>query len=257
MHLNLNADLGESWGAFVMGNDADLLPLVDSANIACGMHGGDPLVMARTVRLARASGASIGAHPGYADLHGFGRRPMRLPEDELAALVTYQIGALTAVARAEGVPVTHVKPHGAMSNQACADPVMAGVIARAVAAVDPGLILLAPVLSELARAGAEAGLTVALEVFADRTYEPDGQLTPRSVPGSVLHDPAACVDHVLRMVDKGGIVARDGSILWTAFHSVCVHGDGPAAVATARAVRAALIAAGHDLRPLPAILRAR
>lgn len=254
MRLNLNADLAESWGSFVMGDDSALLDVVGSANIACGLHGGEPKVMRDTVRLARRHGVSIGAHPGYADLYGFGRRPMALPDGELAAVVLYQLGALAAIARAEGWPVTHVKPHGAMNNQACADPAMARVIARAVAEFDPALILLAPVLSELARAGRNAGLRVALEVFADRTLEPDGQLTPRSVPGSVLHDPAQARDHVLRMVERGGPVTRDGSVLDTEFHSICVHGDGASAVQTARAVRSALEMAGHSLHPIPELV---
>lgn len=254
MRLNLNADLGESWGAFRMGDDARLLPLVDSANLACGMHGGDPLVMARSIAAARAAGVSIGAHPGYADLHGFGRRPMALPAEDLRALVLYQLGALSALAQAGGWPMTHMKPHGALSNQACADPALARILAETLAAHDPGLILLAPALSELAAAGQAAGLRVAAEIFADRSYEPDGQLTPRARPGAVLHGAAEAVAHVLAMVAAGGIVARDGTVLLTPFHSVCVHGDGPDAVATARALRAALVDAGHSLHPLPALL---
>lgn len=254
MRLNLNADLGESWGCFRMGDDEALLGLVDSANVACGMHGGDHRVMRDTVRLARARRVSVGAHPGYADLQGFGRRPMSLPDDELHALVLCQLGALAAIARTEGWPITHVKPHGAMNNQACVDPAMAAVIARAVLAFDPKLILLAPVLSELARAGQAAGLAVALEVFADRTYEPDGQLTPRSVPGAVLDDPGDAEAHVLRMVEAGGIVARGGTALPTPFHSICVHGDGPGAALKASAVRSALQAAGHTLAALPEVL---
>lgn len=254
MRLNLNADLGESWGAFTMGSDADLLAVVNSANIACGLHGGEPRVMQDTVRLARARGVSIGAHPGYADLQGFGRRPMALAADELRALMLYQLGALAAIARAGGWPITHVKPHGALNNQACADPAMAATIARAVADFDPGLILLAPVLSDLAAAGAAAGLRVALEIFADRTLEPDGQLTPRAVPGSVLHEPAAARDHVLAILARGGPVTRQGDVLDTAFHSICVHGDGPAAVETARMIRDALRDAGHSLEPLPELL---
>ena len=254
MRLNINADLGESWGSFIMGNDSALLEVVASANIACGQHGGEPRVMRDTVRLARSNGVSVGAHPGYADLYGFGRRAMNLPEDELAALVVCQLGALAAIARCEDWPITHVKPHGAMNNQACADPAIARVVAVAVATFEPSLILLAPVLSELARAGEEAGLRVALEVFADRTYEADGQLTPRSIPGSVLHDPMAAQDHVLRMVENGGVISRDGSRLDTPFHSICVHGDGPSAVQTARAVRTALETGGHTILPLPEIL---
>lgn len=254
MRLNLNSDLGESWGPFTMGNDGALLEVVGSANVACGMHAGDHVVMRDTVRLSKAHKVSIGAHPGYADLQGFGRRPMNLPHDELFALVLCQLGALDAIARGEGWPITHVKPHGAMNNQACVDRRMADVIARSILAFDPSLILLAPVFSELAKAGQEAGLRVALEVFADRTYEPDGQLTPRSRPGSVLHDAAEAQANVLRMVTKGGIVARDGTVLPTPFHSICVHGDGPDAAQTAVAVRSALEIAGHSLRTLPEVL---
>ena len=191
MKININADMGESWGAFRMGDDAGLLGAVASANIACGLHGGDPRVMADTIRLARDRGVSIGAHPGYADLHGFGRRAMTLSDADLEALVLYQLGALAGMAHALGHPMTHVKPHGAMNNQAAADRHMADVIAGAIRSFDPGLILLAPVLSELAAAGSGAGLKVALEIFADRTYEEDGQLTPRALKGSVLHDPEA------------------------------------------------------------------
>ena len=251
MRININADMGESWGAFRMGDDAGLLGAVASANIACGLHGGDPRVMADTIRLARDRGVSIGAHPGYADLHGFGRRAMILSDADLEALVLYQLGALAGMAHALGHPMTHVKPHGAMNNQAAADRHMADVIAGAIRSFDPGLILLAPVLSELAAAGSGAGLKVALEIFADRTYEEDGQLTPRALKGSVLHDPEAARDHVLAMLDAGGIVTRTGKVLQTPFHSVCVHGDGAAAVAAARLIRHAVEAAGHQVLPLP------
>jgi len=254
MHINLNADLGESFGAYRMGNDAELLATIDSANVACGFHGGDPSVMAETVRLARAAGVSIGAHPSFPDLQGFGRRVMRLGADELAAVVIYQVGALMGMARSQGVQVTHVKPHGAMNNMACEDAAMAATIAGAVHAVDPGLILLAPALSQLARAGRAAGLRVADEVFADRAYTDDGNLVPRSQPGAVLASSEECLAHVLRMLDGGGIVSTSGRLLPTAFHSICVHGDNAHAVATAAAVRAGLLAAGHRLCGLPALL---
>ncbi|GCL64691.1 LamB/YcsF family protein [Pseudaquabacterium pictum] len=251
MDINLNADLGESFGAWRMGDDAALLRIVGSANVACGFHAGDPLVMAQTVRLARAAGVSIGAHPAFPDLQGFGRRVMRLGADELAAVVVYQVGALIGMARTQGLAVTHVKPHGAMSNMACEDAAMATTIAQAVKSVDPGLILLAPALSQLARAGRAAGLRVADEVFADRAYTDDGNLVPRSQPGAVLDSSAACLAHVLRMLDQGGIVTASGKLLPTRFHSICVHGDNHHAVATAAAVRDGLLAAGHRLRPLP------
>lgn len=254
MKISLNADLGESYGPYTIGADAALMEIVTTANVACGAHGGDPLVMAATVAAARAQGVSIGAHPGYADLHGFGRRRMALAPEEIRALVLFQLGALEGMARAGGHRMSHVKPHGALNNQACADRALADSIARAVHEFDPQLILLAPVLSELATAGAAAGLTVALEVFADRSYEEDGQLTSRSEPGSVLRDASAAKDHVLAMIERGGIVSRAGSFIETEFHSICVHGDEPSAVKVAAAVRGALDAAGHEVLPLPEVL---
>ncbi len=255
MKLNLNADLGESYGPYTIGNDAALLEIVGSANIACGFHGGDPLVMARTIARARETGASIGAHPGYADLQGFGRRPMQLPPEELRAVVLYQLGAIAGVAAAQGHGISHVKPHGAMNNQACVDRDMAEVLAGAVAEFDRELILLAPALSELARAGAAAGLPVAHEIFADRSYQADGTLTPRSQPGAVLHDAEAAALHVGRMLDAGGLVTTQGAVLKTPIHSVCVHGDGSAALALASGLRDSLRDRGIDLVPLPQVPR--
>lgn len=251
--INLNADLGESFGAWSMGDDAALLPVISSANIACGFHAGDPVVMRQTVRLALAHGVSLGAHPAYPDLQGFGRRVMQLSPQEVEAALIYQVGALQAMAAAEGGRVTHVKPHGALNNMACADEALAATIARAVHALDRGLILLAPACSALERAGLAAGLRVAREVFADRSYQADGQLTPRSRPGAVLHEAEACVAHVLRMLEAGGIVTAEGKCLPTPIDSICVHGDGPGAVATAQRVRAALQAAGYRLAGLPDI----
>jgi 5-oxoprolinase (ATP-hydrolysing) subunit A len=250
LRLNLNADLGESFGAWTMGEDAALLPLVNSANIACGFHAGDPTVMRRTVRQAIAHGVSLGAHPAYPDLQGFGRRAMQLSPAELEATLLYQIGALQAMARAEGGCVTHVKPHGALNNLACADAATAATVVRAVLALDPALILLAPAHSELVRAAQTQGLPVRIEVFADRAYQDDGQLVPRSQPGAVLHQAQACVEHVLRMVQEQALVSVSGQRLPTPIDSICVHGDGPEAVATAHAVRQALLAAGHTLLPL-------
>ena len=255
--INLNADLGESYGAWTMGSDTELLQVINSANIACGFHAGDPVVMRETVRLAVAHGVSLGAHPAFPDLPGFGRRVMQLSPRELEAAILYQVGALQAMAAAEGGRVTHVKPHGAMNNMACADEAMAATVARAVKALDPGLILLAPALSALERAGEAAGLRVAREVFADRSYQADGQLTPRSRPGAVLHEASDCVPHVQRMLDAGGIVTADGQRLPTRIDSICVHGDGPGAVAAAQAIRAALEGAGHRLVTLPDLLESR
>ena len=255
MKINLNADLGESFGAYSIGNDEELLGVVGAANIACGFHGGDPVVISRAIARARETGASIGAHPGHADLQGFGRRPMQLAPEELRMSVIYQVSAVAGMARALGHPITHVKPHGAMNNQACADRAMADTIARAVAETDPDLILLAPALSELAAAGEAAGLTVALEIFADRTYEPDGSLTPRSRPGSVLHGTDEALAHVKRMIEAGGLVTREGEALPTPFHSICVHGDGPEALGTASALREALADWGHAPVDLPTAVR--
>ena len=251
--INLNADLGESFGAWRMGNDAALLQVIGSANIACGFHAGDPVVMRETVRLALANGVSLGAHPAFPDLQGFGRRAMQLSAKELEATILYQVGALQAMAAAEGGRVTHVKPHGALNNIACADAEVAATVARAVRALDRELILLAPALSALEHAGEAAGLRVGREVFADRSYQADGQLTPRSQPGAVLHDAQACVQHVLRMLDAHGIVTADGQRLPTPIHSICVHGDGPDAVASAQQIRLALEAAGYRLQPLTAM----
>lgn len=254
MDINLNADLGESFGAWRMGDDRALLDIVGSANLACGFHGGDPLVMTETVRLAGEAGVSLGAHPSFPDLQGFGRRAMQLSPRELAAVVTYQVGALMGIAQAQGQRVSHVKPHGAMNNMACEDAAMAATIAGAVKAIDPRLILMAPALSQLAAAGRAAGLRVADEVFADRAYTEDGNLVPRSMPGAVLHGSAECLAHVLHMLERGGIVTLTGQLLPCDFHSICVHGDSPHAVATAAAVRDGLIAAGYRLRALPELL---
>jgi UPF0271 protein len=254
MKINLNADLGESFGAWTMGEDAALLGVVNSANIACGFHAGDPLVMRNTVRTALAAGVGLGAHPAYPDLQGFGRRPMTLAPAELEAVILYQIGALAGMAAAEGGRLSHVKPHGALNNQACEDAALADVVARAVRAFDRELVLLAPALSELQAAGQRAGLAVAAEIFADRAYTDAGTLVPRSRPGAVIHDTGAVVAHVLRMLQAGGIVAASGKLLPTAMHSICVHGDTPGAVDNARRLRAALQAAGWQMAGLNEVI---
>lgn len=256
MKINLNADLGESFGAWKMGEDEALLAVVCSANIACGFHAGDPLVMRTTVRAALAAGVGLGAHPAYPDLQGFGRRPMKMAAAELEAAVIYQVGALAGMAAAEGGKLSHVKPHGALNNQACEDAALADTVAHAVRAVDRDLILLAPALSELLMAGERAGLQVAAEIFADRAYTDAGTLAPRSESGSVLHDPDAVLAHVMRMLDAGGIVTQSGKVLRTATHSVCVHGDNPGAVANARRLRSALEGARWRLVGLPEVLAA-
>jgi len=250
MEINLNADLGESFGPWKMGDDAAMLELVRSASIACGFHAGDPLIMRRTLRTAKRHGVSVGAHPSFPDLQGFGRRPMRLAADELQAMILYQLAALAGMAHVEGLPMTHVKPHGALSNMASEDVNLAQRVACAVSSFDADLILLAPAGSRLMDAGKAEGLRVAGEIFADRAYTETGHLMPRSQPGAVLTDEAGCVEHVLRMLDAGGIVTASGKTLPVTFHSICVHGDSPHALATARAVRAALVDAGCRLNAL-------
>jgi len=254
MQLNLNADLGESFGPWTMGDDAGLLGIVDSANVACGFHAGDPVVMQNTVRDARKRGVGIGAHPGFHDLQGFGRREIRLSNDELAATVRYQIGALDAFCRGSDVTMTHVKPHGALNNMACEQRPMADVVVEAVASLMPDIVFLAPALSELAAAAEARGLRVALEIFADRAYSDQGTLVSRREPGAVLEDSDTCIAHVRRMIAASGLVTPSGNVLPTAFHSICVHGDGSHALATARQLRAALLDDGHELTCLTRIV---
>ena len=254
MLLNLNSDLGESFGAWEMAGDEPMLGIVNSANVACGYHAGDPLVMMRTLALAGKNGVSVGAHPGFPDLQGFGRRRMDIPAAELEAMLIYQIGALDACARTQGLRVTHVKPHGALSNLACADRKIADAIARAVHRLDPGLILLAPAASQLIYAGREQGLPVVEEIFADRAYLDDGNLVPRSQPGAMIHGAEASLAHVMRMIEEQALISINGKRLPVKPQSICVHGDGPDAVATARAIRTGLQAAGFEMVTIPQLL---
>ncbi len=251
MKINLNADMGESFGSWTMGQDEELIGCVASANVACGFHAGDPLVMTKTVQLAGERGVSVGAHPSFPDLQGFGRREMHVPPRELEAQIAYQVGALDGIARSRGMRVTHVKPHGALNNMACADAALATTVVRAVKSYAPGLILLAPACSALAAAGKAAGLKVALEIFADRAYTDNGQLVPRNVPGAVLHAPDAALAHATAMLERGGIVTVSGGCIPTPFHSICLHGDNAAAVASARLIRTGLEENGWKIVPLP------
>ncbi len=253
MRINLNADLGEGYGPWKMGDDAAMLDIVASANIACGGHAGDPDTMRRTLRLARERGVSVGAHPSYPDLQGFGRRAMALSPAELESQVAGQVGALAGIAALEDIRLTHVKPHGALNNLACVDRSVADTICRAVAAIDRALILLAPAASELVVAGRATGLPVVEEIFADRAYLPDGQLVPRSRPDAMIHGAEACLAHVLAMLDAGALLAVDGTRIATPIGSICVHGDNPGAVAVARHLREQLTARGHQVLPLPGI----
>lgn len=242
--IDLNCDMGESFGVYRIGADEEVMPLITSASIACGFHGGDPQVMRRTVRLAREHGVAVGAHPGYRDLAGFGRRPVQCSPDEVYADVLYQIGALYAFCRAEGVALRHVKPHGALYNTAAVDPATAEAIARAVADFDPSLALYAPPGSALERAGRAAGLRVVREAFADRGYAADGTLLPRSHPGAVLHDPERAAAQARQIACAGTVTASTEEAVALPAETLCVHGDHPNVVSVLRRIREELAAAG-------------
>ena len=248
--IDLNADVGESFGPYVIGDDERMLRNVTSANIACGSHGGDPSVMRRTVRLAVECGASPGAHPGYADLMGFGRRDIAMDLQELEDLVVYQIGALAGMAAAEGTRLVHVKPHGALYNRAGRDRPLADAIARAVRAVDDRLVLFGGSGSCLVEAGEALGLPTAAEVFADRAYRPDGSLVSRREPGAVITDPAAVADRALRLVQDGEVATVTGEVIRLRRDTICLHGDTPGAGDIAATLRAGLEGAGIRLAPV-------
>ena len=254
MKIDLNCDMGESFGRYRLGNDAAMLDVVTSANIACGLHAGDPVVMRETVALAASRGVAIGAHPGYPDLQGFGRRAMQLAPAELEAFLLYQLGALTSFTRLAGVPLTHVKPHGALYNQAAADPDIAAAIARAVAAFDPRLIVVTLPESALKLAALGAGLRVALEGFADRAYQANGALAPRERSGAVIHDPDVAVARAIRMVTQGEVETIEGKVIPLRVDTLCVHGDTPNAAELAQSLRQALQKASIRLVPLPEVL---
>jgi UPF0271 protein len=248
--MDLNADLGESFGAWTLGDDARLVEHLTSANLACGFHAGDFRVMEATVALCRDAGVAVGAQPGYPDLLGFGRRPLPFEPDEIESLVRYQIGALEAFCRAAGVDMQHVKPHGALYNQAAADPMLAGAIARAVARFSRELALFGLASSEpMAAAAADAGLRFVPEAFADRRYLPDGSLQPRGQAGAVIEDAADAAAQALMIATDGAVVAVDGSRVALRAESICCHGDTPGAVETAASVRSALAAAGVGVEP--------
>jgi UPF0271 protein len=250
MRIDLNADVGEGFAAWSMGDDEALLPLVTSANVACGAHAGDPTVMDRTVALALRHGVAIGAHPGYPDLAGFGRRELAMTADELRASILAQLGALAAIAGARGGALAHVKPHGALYNRAAVDPTLAEVVAGAVRAFSTDLALVGPPGSRLLAAAEAAGLATVPEGFADRAYEPDGSLRSRRLAGAVHADPGLAAAQAVSIARDGVAKATDGSSLEVRVRTLCIHGDSPGAVEIARAVRSALETAGVEVRPL-------
>lgn len=247
MSIDLNADLGESFGRWRLGDDEALLPLVTSANVACGFHAGDPATLVRTCAAAARSGVRIGAQVAYRDLAGFGRRFIDVSPDDLYADVLYQIGALDAIARSVGSRVSYVKPHGALYNAVVHHEEQAGAVVRAVTAAGGALPVLGLPDSALLRAASAAGLRAVPEAFADRAYTPEGTLVPRALPDAVVTDPGSVADRAVRMARDRTVVASDGSVVTVSAESICVHGDSPGAVTMANSVRNALASAGFEL----------
>lgn len=246
--IDLNCDVGESFGAYTIGSDAEILRHVTSANIACGFHAGDPATMRRTVRLAVENKVAIGAHPGLPDLVGFGRREMQVSAQEVYELVLYQVGALAAFARGAGTAVSHIKPHGALYNIATKDGGIAQAIAQATRDFDPTCVLVGQSGSQLIEAGRAAGLNTASEAFGDRTYQADGSLTPRHLPNALISDPSIAAERVMRMVLEGKIESQQGTDVPISTDTICIHGDSPGAADLAKAIRARLEQHGIKVR---------
>ena len=252
--INLNADIGEGFGAYDIGNDAALMEIIKSASIACGFHAGDPLTMRRLIGHAARVGASVGAHPGFNDLWGFGRRRITMPAEDLEYLIAYQIGALQAMATYENLTVTHLKPHGALNNMAAEDEELALAIGRAIQVTDPEIIYVALAGSAMHSAAEKLGLRLAREGFADRQYEDDGNLASRSIPGTVITDPLVACEQAIRMVRDGEVVSRHGKVIAVQVATLCVPGDESTGVVVAREVRKGLEAEGIAVVPLPEVI---
>ncbi len=253
--VDLNCDLGESFGNYKCGMDEEVIPFISSANVACGFHASDPIVMTKTVALAKKNDVAVGAHPGYPDLVGFGRRNLAASPEEVKAMVQYQVGALQAIARAQGMKVCHVKPHGAMYNMAGKDKKLAEAICEAIYEVDPRLILLGLSGSEMLKAAERIGLRAAKEVFADRAYEEDGSLVARSKPGAMITDEDEAIQRVIRMIKEGKVTAISGRDIEVQADSICVHGDGEKALAFVEKIRKALIQEGVEIKALGEIVK--
>ena len=248
--IDLNSDVGESFGNYKLGLDEEVIPLISSANIACGFHAGDPTVMKHTISLARENGVAVGAHPGFPDLIGFGRRSMDASLEEIKDYVTYQIGALQAFASAGGMKLQHVKPHGALYNMAVRNTAIWDTVAEAVAAVDKRLILFVlagPGREELEYVATKHDIRIAFEFFGDRAYNPDGSLVSRQEPGAVIHDNEIVAEKVLKMVEEGRVVCKDGSEIDMTADTICVHGDNPAALALVKKIRETLLASDVEI----------
>lgn len=254
-YVDINSDLGEAFGEYKMGLDHEILPHISTANIACGFHAGDPITMNKTVELAVKENVSFGAHPGFPDLLGFGRRNLSCSADEITAYVQYQIGALQAFAHSHGKKLQHVKPHGALYNMAVNDLVVANAIIKAICNVDKSLILLALSGSLMVKLGAEADLTVASEVFADRGYMPNGSLASRNEKGGIITDEKLAIERTIEMVTKGTVTAITGEKISIKADSICVHGDNPSAVAFVKEIRKELEKCGCTIAPLSQVVK--
>lgn len=252
--VDLNCDLGESFGNYKIGMDEQILPWITSANIACGFHASDPVIMDKTVRMASECGVMIGAHPGYQDLAGFGRRNMKVAPAEVTDLIIYQIGALKAFCAAYGVRMQHVKPHGALYNMADKDEELAMAVCRGIQAVDEGLILLGPGSGQMVQAAQKSGLKTAGEVFADRAYMEDGSLVPRTQPGAMIEEEDEAIKRVLKMVQNGTVTAITGEEIPVKADSVCVHGDGEKALLFVQKIKKALDEAGIATAPMSRVI---
>ena len=247
--VDLNCDLGESFGAYKIGLDGEVIPYISSANIACGFHASDPVVMAHTVAMAKEHGCSVGAHPGFPDLMGFGRRQMQITPEEAKDYIIYQVGALAAFCRSQGIRLHHVKPHGALYNMAAVDDSLARAVCEGIYVVDPELVLLGLAGSELLKAAEDTGLRYASEVFADRAYNEDGTLVSRKLPGAVIRDEALAVQRVLRMVNEQKVTSITGKDITIRPDSICVHGDNQKALQFVQKIRDALIKEKIEIKP--------
>ena len=258
MKIDINCDMGEGWGVYTLGDDAEMLKIVTSANIACGFHAGDPVIMHRTVTEARARGVQAGAHPGFMDLWGFGRRPIlgESPAD-IEKIITYQIGAMQAIAAAAGHPIRHVKSHGALGNMAAENPELAEAFARAIHTIDRDLIFVVMPGQETEKAGEKFGLKLVREIYADRAYSDNGNLVSRRQEGAVIHDPDLAATRALQMIAEGALICASGRRIATRIDSVCVHGDTPGAVTMARTLRERLQQASLTLAPMAEVIASK
>ena len=253
--IDINCDLGESYGHFKIGHDNEIMPHITSANIACGFHAGDPVTIARTVKLAKRFKVAVGAHPGYPDLLGFGRREMKLSKEELENCVIYQIGALQTMAKAVSLSLQHVKPHGALYDMASKDEELSKTIIEAVQRVNPKLILFALPKSYTAKVAAKKGQPVAFEAFADRAYNPNGTLVPRSQPNAVIENPQLVAKRVIQMIAEETVTTINGKEVHLGeVHTICIHGDTPTAIELVKKLKAELIAAKIEVKPVGAFL---